>query len=247
MQGENNIITVGLPVYASPIAWLAMESLCRQKTTCDWELIIYEDEEQANGIDFYKQYSERLALVNCVSVHYKYEPERTSLSKKWCQISNIANEKSVGIILQASDCYSEPNRIQTSFNKMTEGYDWLHSARGIFFYIQKNKTIEFNIGDFQTGLNMCMNKSLVQKIQPEDKWSSVDHWLITNLLKIKPDLKTYLWEGDAFLHGLDTDGFNRISLKRRDNYLEPKPPFVSTHITADRCVPEEIYKRLIAW
>ena len=56
MQGSNDIITVGLPVYASPIVWLAMEGLCRQKNTCKWELIIYEDEEQALGIRFYKQY-----------------------------------------------------------------------------------------------------------------------------------------------------------------------------------------------
>lgn len=240
------MITVGLPVYASPIVWLAMESLCRQKTTCDWELIVYEDEDQAMGIEFYKQYSERLALVNCKAVIYKYSKDRLALSKKWCEMSNMAHEKSNGIILQAADCYSEPNRIQTAYDKMSAGYDWVHSASGIFMFIQTKQTIEFNkTRGTTTGLNMCMSKSLVQQIPPEDKWSGVDYWLITNLLKVKPNLKTYLCEDDDYLNGIDTDGFNRISMLRRDNYNNPIPPFFKTNIKASDCLPLEVYEKLI--
>ena len=247
MQGGNDIITVGIPIYASPIVWLAMEGLCRQKNTCKWELIIYEDEEQALGIRFYKQYLKRLSKVNCVSFHYKYSKERTALSKKWCVISQLANEKSIGIILQAADCFSEPNRIQTSFDKMSEGIDWMHSAKGIFYYIQRNKTIEFNIGNLRTGLNMCMNTELVRQIPIEEKWSSIDNWLLENILKLKPNLKIFTLENNDYLNGIDTDGFNRISLKRKENYSRPKPPFKRTFITADRCLPIEIYQKLRTW
>src|SRR3990172_13426350 len=113
------MITAALPVYASEIAWLAMESLCRQKTNVKWELIIYEDEQYPLGENFYRQYQSRLHDVGCNTLLYKYSPERIPLSYKWREISLMANKSSLGILLQAADNYSEPNRIQMAHEKLS--------------------------------------------------------------------------------------------------------------------------------
>ena len=242
------IITVALPVYASPIAWLAMEGLCRQKTTCQWELIIYEDSECSNGEpigrEFFHEYDHRIKQAGCTKIMYKYSKDRISLSRKWCEISHMADANSVGIILQATDCYSEPNRVQSSFDKMNEGYDWLHSAKGIFYYIQKKQTMLFDMGVVPTGLNMCMSTKLVRQLHPEDYWSSVDHWLITSLTKLKPNLKQFVFENDDYMKGIDTDGHNRISIKRRQNYILPTAPFYKTDVKIEDCLPEDVVKQI---
>ena len=94
---------------------------------------------------------------------------------------------------------------------------------------------------------MCMNTELVRQIPIEEKWSSIDNWLLENILKLKPNLKIFTLENNDYLNGIDTDGFNRISLKRKENYSRPKPPFKRTFITADRCLPIEIYQKLRTW
>jgi len=56
-------LSVALPVWNSKrIAWLPMESLCRQlKPSCGWELIIFEEVHgEQLGEDFFRAYEERL-------------------------------------------------------------------------------------------------------------------------------------------------------------------------------------------
>ena len=241
------MISVALPVYASEIAWLAMESLCNQKTKCKWELIIYEDEQYPLGIEFYKQYSERLTKANCSYVYYKYSTKRITLSFKWKEISMDSNPHSVGVILQAADNYSEPNRIQTAFDKLSKGFDWLYTPKVIFYQIQSDQTILYDLEDIGIGSDMAISRNLAIQLPIEIKWSSVDTWIFESINKIKPFAKIFQDRSDNWKNGIATDGDNRISLNRKNLFVNPQPPFYITNIKAEDCIPKEYIDKLKLW
>lgn len=243
MQGEK-IVSVCLPVYASPVAWVAMEGLCNQQTDQKWELLVIEDEQYPNGIDFYKKYSERLNKVGCVLVKYKYYEQRISLAEKWIEMFLRTSKNSLGILLQAADNYSEPLRIQNTFHLLDSGYDWSYCPNALFYSFQKRKTILYSLRDSGIGGDMAMSRELAIKIFPEVKHSSIDGWLFDNLKRIKPDLKINQDTTNNWKYGINTDGANRISLNRKKHFSSPQPPFYFTDINIEDYLPEYFYKQL---
>jgi hypothetical protein len=244
------MITVCLPVYASEIAWLAMESLCNQFCQCPWELIIHEDEQYPLGEEFYMSYRNRLRKAGCINIAYEYSKTRTPLSYKWLNMSKQSHPLSIGIILQGADNYSnysEPYRIQRSYDKMKAGYDWIYSPRAVFYQIQKKKTLLYELKKAGIGADMCIATELAVQLPREIKWQSVDSWIHSSLLIIKPDLKVYEDETNSHLDGIATDGNNRISKGRRELFDNPKPPFYETNIKASDCIPLDMILKLNKW
>lgn len=234
------MLTVGLPNYANDIAWLAMESLCRQVCTCEWELIIYEDSDKPLGNEFFSSYSERLKAVGCTRQVYINIPGRISLSRKWTEIWSIANKDSLGLMLQASDCYSEPRRIQKTFDALNTGCDWVQSPQGMFYHVKTGKTMMFTQNG-ETGLNMAIAGKHLDNIEVKDLYSGVDYWLFSSIKnpEIFNDFSV------DWANGIDTDGYNRISLTRAKMYKNPKPPFCITHSSINSTgLPVEIIYRL---
>ena len=236
------MITIALPVYASPIAWLAMESLCNQVTDVAWELIIYEDEEQPNGKDFYKSYSKNLVRAGCTRMLYLYSKRRIPLSFKWKEMAEKANDKSIGVLLQGADNYSEPLRIRKAHEILSQGYDWIYTPTSLFYHIHKKKYILYESKDIGIGADMAIKKELAQQLPDEVKWSSVDSWIFNNLKKIKPDAKIFQDLSENWRNGLATDGENRISLQRKKMFDNPVYPFYFTEIKSN--LPIEIWNKL---
>jgi hypothetical protein len=240
---KNAKITVGLPNYAMDIAWLAMESLCRQKTGIDWELLIFEDSDQPLGLKFFNDYQPRLEDAGCVKIMYRYDEKRIALNKKWLWMGENASESSLGLVLQASDCYSEPVRIQTAFDCFRAGASWVHSKQGCFYNILTGQMMKYVFQGF-TGINIALSiEALRQMPQGCDKWSSVDWWLWQNM----PDSEflVYLDESENWKGGVNTDGFNHISKGRAKHYGDPQPPFVHTYLDIYALLPGEVCDRLL--
>lgn len=252
LNSRKPVITIGLPTYNSKIVWLAIESLCNQQTNIDWELIICEDEIGANGEYYYNQWRDRLKESGCVRFKYVEVSEKTTtsdrmaLSLKWRVIVANSSASSLGLLLQASDCYSEPHRIQTAYDKFTAGYDWINSRYGIFYHIYEKKTILFDMNTVETytGLNMAMGMDIARQLPNEIKFSSIDHWLFTSMMKIKPAYNVYIDLSNNWKRGVDTDGENIISVRRKNNYAETKPPFLRTDIKINDCLPKDVLKLL---
>lgn len=233
------MITVGLPNFCSPIAWLAMESLCRQQTTAEWELIIYEDHCQT---DFTKYY-DRLKAAGCVRIIHEFSNERIPLTKKWTWMGDNSHRDSIGLILQASDCYSEPHRIETAHEAFTNGYDWVQTNTGYFYNILTGQVMLFD-GGKPTGLNMAISMEQLRSFSKDvEKWSGVDYWLFTSM----KDPKVYIDTSLNWTSGVDTDGYNRISLARRENYDSPKPPFYPASIDIKTILPADVIESLSAF
>lgn len=233
------MLSVGLPNHASEIGWLAMESLCRQKTTCKWELIVYEDSDiYLGGKDFYESYRDRLKKAGCVDIKYEYRFLRIPLSLKWLEMAQIASPESIGLILQASDCYSEPNRIQTTYEALKHGFNWIQSTCGYFYNFKTKQFMLFNSPN-GSGLNMAIGMNELKEIESKELWSGVDYWLKNSIKCLKP----YFDISDNWMNGIDTDGHNRISLDRKKKYNNPKPPFFKADVNIREILPEEICDR----
>lgn len=234
------MISVCLPVYASPIVWLAMESLCNQKTNCKWELVVEEDEQYPMGEKFYCSYLLRLVKAGCIDIKYKYSEKRISLAEKWRSMAKDCNRNSIGILLQGADNYSSTNRIEKAAELFHNGADWIYSNKVIFYHVKKNKTLLYYCPGIGIGSDMGMRTELARQLPKEIKWSSVDTWLLNSLKQIKSDLEIVEYTFKDCPTGIATDGANRISLNRHKMFDNPVPPFYQTRYKLSDCLPKEI-------
>lgn len=234
------MITVALPNYASDIAWLAMESLTRQQTDCEWELIVYEDSDRPLGKDFFLSYFDRLKKVGCKRIEYFYSSERVPLNKKWITMAEASDKDSLGIMLQGSDDYSFSKRIKMTWIAFRMFADWLDFKSAYFYNIRTKKMMYFEAPEDLTGVNIAISKkAMLQMPKDEDKWQGVDSWLFKNM----PEGFNHIQISEP-VDGVFTDGFNRISLSRRKIYTNPTPPFYKTNKRLDELIPQEIIELL---
>lgn len=216
---------------AGGIGWLALESLCAQKTEIKWELIICEEEKTLNtkgnfmGEKKIKLYEDRLKAAGCVRVRYlPVLSRKISLSRKW---KVIAAESSTKIfMLQAADCYSHPQRIQKTFEAFAAGHDWYMNTKGLFYHLTNKKTILYDHKGttHPTALNMAIATELIRNLPEHDLSFAVDFWIYT---KSKP--KNPFKDGTLYPDGVDTHGANNIS-KRELAFSAPTPPWYPTNI-----------------
>jgi len=235
-------ISVAMPLWkAKPIVWLAIESLCRQENAPEWELLIAEEQVgEFVGKEFVDSYRERLESANCKRIVYIPLDEWVSLSQKWYILSQKLSDSSIGVLLQAADCYSFKSRIRYSHKMMSEGYDWIHAEKGYFYDINMKLWRLYNVKGCPTGLNMGIHKKLVKKMpKVSNQKRKVDNWLKGQLCP----QKTGKIDPGASLDGFDTNGRNTIS-KSRKKMFETRPDIYNHTKYNGELVPLDIMKRL---
>jgi len=242
------LLSVALPMYsAQSIAWLAMESLCRQECDFEWELLIAE--ETYPGSNFFGfanvvSYKERLEKAGCKRISYIPLNSKITLAQKWYLLSKEVSETSFGMLLQAADCYSPRLRLQISYNGFSLGNDWVQCRRGYFYNIPNKAWAMFDADTtlfyHPCSLNMGIAKKLLHKIYPETRInSSIDSWLY----KFTNPQSVYYVSPSLFEDGIDSDGCNNISKNRENLIIGLQPPFVETGYRGQN-VDKDIMARL---
>jgi hypothetical protein len=252
--------TVLLPLFeAEPIAWLALESLCRQKTNHKWELIVAEEQRKRNtcGREYIEDFLPRLKKAGMVRFEYIGLHRRISLGEKWRMMAWLVSPSSKVSLLQAADCYSEPHRITTAVKSVESGFDWVHSPKGVFYHIGLDKAVLYEAATIKnkkrlcTHLNMALRSDLLRLIHHKEVHRGVDGYLYRELdhvkrKKEKKPIKVFTDSSSNWKKGVDTHGFNNISIKRGNKFERVVTPFVNTNLTIDKVVPKEISARLKA-
>lgn len=232
-------MTVGLPVYDSKdIAWLVMESLCRQRTYEPWELIVCEEEHEGQmGKDFFTSYSDRLKEVNCFEIKYLMPEQKITVSEKWAHIAQAGSENSKMFILCGTDNYYHDGMIQMAANAYRKGHDWLATNKGFFYNFASRKLVLYD-RDWVTGLEMAVSMKLAKKIPFEKREKIIDAWVYRKTQPKKPLLIT------REIKTLCTHGFGHIS-KNRGNMIDVlKKPFYETDKKLEDIIPNDIVKRV---
>jgi hypothetical protein len=239
------MITVALPIYNSQkIAWIALESLCRQKVSVEWELLIAEEDVNAVGVEMVAEYVDRLKAAGCVSLKYFSLDYKRPLPQKWKYLAERRSKESTVFLLQAADDFSEPNRLQTSYNEVAlNGFDWCQNKNGFFYNISTGQCMEYDatLFSYPTGLNMACAAHLLDRLQESWLDRGIDRWFYqsTSPNKVK-------WIDNSVAGGVYTDGLNNISISRKKNYSNPSAPFKETQLTVEDVLPADIIEKLYA-
>lgn len=219
-------ITVGLPLYGSHWAWIALESLCRQQCTCEWELIVCEEQTHNKfGIEKLQPFNAQLKNAGCVRMKYVPIPTWINLGRKWIEIAKNAHADSKMLLLQASDDYSHPYRIQTSFNAMREGADLFWQNKAVFYHLWSRKFLLYR-NDTPTilGVNIGLRTEFVRNAEIREKARQSFDFLLYLEIKKQKENAIENTNDDHWDKGLFTDGYNRLSpLRRIHAYTEINP------------------------
>jgi len=245
-------LTVALPVFNSKnIVWLAMESLCRQKSVnFEWELVICEENDaNAAGRDFFFSYMTRLKAVNCQIINYIPIKSWIPLSQKWGMIGKASSKTSVIFMLQAADCFSHPARLRRTFDALIhKQFDWYQCPRGFFYHIFTEKVIIYDhktygqISQKLTALNMATLTEHARRLPVSDKKKGVDGWFLSTIRSPR----MYVDRNHSWKMGMDTQGLNNISKKRARYFDTTVAPFISTSWKLANIVPPDIVEMILA-
>ena len=101
-------LTVGLK--SGELAWLALESLIRQKTNFKWELLIAEQSNRSQ-IDLYKSYIPKLKKANCVQIRVipVIKASQKTFEQHQCSTSKV-------LVIHNHDTFSHSTRLQESLD-----------------------------------------------------------------------------------------------------------------------------------
>lgn len=239
--------TVALPIYNSHrIAWLCLESLCRQiRPEGSWELIVYEEiHVRQLGEGYIRGYEERLKDAGCERIVYLTSDYKVPLSEKWVEIAKTAN--SDYFCLCAADNYYQPWMLCDIERAITEA-DWCILTRGYFYDFHMDKVILYHYNSV-IGLQMAVRTELIKQFPIEERNKGVDSWVFSKISELKGIGKTsiYMDGTEHFERMLCTNGLNNISKERYKSFVDPHPPFYDTGKTLAEIVPDDIYERLVA-
>jgi hypothetical protein len=245
-----HMVTVALPLFNSGrIAWLALESLCRQVNAPQWELRVCEEQNDLMlGEDGVLAYAERLTKSGCRHISYTPLQEWIPLALKWRLMAKEAGGEV--FVLQAADCYSPPNRLRTSSRLLQEnGAHWVHQQRGLFLDLRANrKAMYVHPSGQPTALNMATLTRLLRNLPEEHVRKGVDRWLFNHAVAQcrNHPLRTVFDPTEDWKHGIDTHGLNNISKKRGAMIMSTRGAFQPTDLRPRDVLPADILERLTA-
>jgi len=224
-------LTVALPVYNSKkIVWLALESLCNQRDVdFDWELILCEEiHDEMLTSSIFDNYINRLQQVNCKKISYILLNKKVNLSKKWQIIGKHIDKYSKIFLLHAADCYSPSYRLFLSYKYIIkENVDWFDINKGYFYSFDNKKIILYDTlsNPALTNLNMAFKSIYAKNIPNTNLFKGIDGFLYKHCQNINKNMKNFSF--DILLDdSLDTDGYNNISIKRKDRFKNICWPFI---------------------
>lgn len=242
------MISVALPVWNSRrIAWLSMESLCRQiKPSDKWELVIFKDGPDILGEEFFRSYEDRLSSVGCSRLNYIYSNARFSLPQKWVRIAKETNTESKAFIMCAADNYYHRWMLQDAENAIQQA-DWCIMPKG-YFYDFSMDLVRFYHYNGIVGLTMVANTSMVRQFEISNLDRGVDGWFSQQMLKIAHDkgelLRCFMDGTEHYKEMLCTNGLNNISTGRIRFLKDVVHPFYETDTKLENIVPADICERL---
>ena len=194
------------------------------------------------GYEGLYSYADRLEFAGCKRIKYLPLKKHTPLSQKWVIIANEAAGQTFALC--ASDDYSSPDRFDISHSKIIDGHDWFDVKKGLFLNLNRFSSTTFIDPTGIKGITMCTKTEIVKNLSGPWPISSVDNWL-----KEKGKISN-LYQHPENLNGLDTDGANKICLKRWTQYPDKEdrvmylPPFHPPEQNYEDILPKTVIQKL---
>ena len=251
------ITSIGMPLYRSRyIAWLGLESLCRQTgVPHPWELLVAE-EQGSNKHKFYglkriMAYEKRLKKVGCCKILYIPFDEWLALSYKWRYLADHTHASSKYFLMQPGDCFSPPARMRTAIDLFQQDKsDWVHGYKRLIYNIKNGQVVLFTSqyvknGEQRTGVDIAVLTELIRQIPMKDRPAIVDSWVFANCREARgrPKFKLSVDRTDNWKFGLGTYGMNNIS-GRNKHFRGGHKFFKKQNRSALNDIPRGIIRKL---
>lgn len=240
------MISVALPAWNSrKIAWLCMESLCRQqKPNDEWELIIFEEKHSGQlGEKYFRSYENRLS---CSRLVYLTSDEKIPLPQKWVTIANETSEESIAYLMCAADNYYHQFMLRDTEAAIREA-DWCIMTKGYFYDFSLDEVCEYNYTGL-VGLHMAAKTDMVKQFEKSSIERGIDGWFSKQMMSVAHDrgllLKCFIDGSDHWQGTVCTNGYNNISLGRGNLLRTYKAPFYQTETKLKDIVPKDVYLRM---
>lgn len=253
-------LSVAMPLFrAKYIGWLAFEGLCRQKDIdFEWELVVAEE---VNDEPFIEEnlgkYEERLKKAGCARMAYIPLEKWVPLSIKYRILANNCSEDSGIFATCAADLFPPPTRLRTQYEVFTKDpeVDWAANGRTIIYDIESEKYYLHDILEDRIqndGSNRAIRMEMARNLPKTNLKKNVDGWVwrsIKNYVKLQnKNFKHYLDASDNWQYGLNVNGLNNISLRRKkkfnDKFIERSPRLKKCPIDINDTIPKDIMDRL---
>lgn len=210
-------LTVGLPMWkAKGIAWLALESLCRQEDVpCEWELLVCEEQnEDSLGGEGLAEYADRLKAAGCARVELLVPPSWEPLGSKWRLMADKASESSEMFLIQDADCYSHPHRLKTAHEMGRRGADWAQSPVHLMFDIDTGRAVVYDqagSAGHATAADMALRTELARNMPHDGPERLVNNWMLNQCRAQKWHVNLILDTSDNWRKSLNVTGHNQIT------------------------------------
>lgn len=248
-------LSVILPMFrAKYIAWLALESLARQRSVdFEWELIIAEEaNDETLGYDEIMKYKERLESCGCVRVRYTGLNKWIPLGKKIALCLDYCDLDSEVYVPTPADYYSAPLRLATTYKAFQENeIDWFKTSRTIYYDIVSGITALHDISGTNRYDCADMARSLEFRkyLAGDGPVRGVDGWFYANYVRIarevfKRELRVFADTSDNWKYAMNTDGLNSISTDRVERMKDGRSCFCSCPVDVRKTIPSDILSRL---
>jgi hypothetical protein len=256
------MISVILPMFrAKHIAWLPLESFCRQKDiNFEWELIIAEETSKKYepfGEKKVHEYQDRLKLVGCSHIKYIGLNNWIPLGKKMSiLIANVSKNSKI-ITSSSADYYSSPMRLTSAYKVFEEvNPDLILITKVIYYNIADGKVILFNSNGRKRKDDVpgkSMRTSLLKKVFPKpnkiNRSTGIDGFIFKSSKNYRRkqgrNLKIHFDKSNSWKYCFNTNGINNIS-SRSHCFENVRFPFRHCPVDLKKTIPPEILKRLVS-
>ncbi|MBA7678489.1 hypothetical protein ES703_86765 [subsurface metagenome] len=207
------------------IAWLQLESLCRQRgVTFQWELIVAEElGDETFGEAQVNRYQKRLQEVGCTRIDYTPLETWITLGAKWKLLIERSSPSSILFFLQGADSYSAPQRLHTLYtlyNDHPTG-DWFIPFTGIDYDLSSGKALYrdpanlkiLNKADIHgNAASSSLLRDAAMLFKTETMVSLVDGKIWAYCKSVRPQgMKVIRDSTDMWKYGFSLNGFGNIS------------------------------------
>lgn len=240
------------------IAWLQLESLCRQNPVdFEWELLIAEElHDETFGEALVRSYQTRLESRSCTRLQYTPVRKWITLGAKWKMLIQQTSPSSTLFFPSAADIYSAPQRLSRLYSLHLDhpDGDWFIPATAIDYDILTRRAVVRDIDQMRTlkkpdvaGLAAAglILREAAELFKVEQMITLVDSkiWAYSKLARPK-GIKIIRDHSDMWRYGINVNGLGNISDRTDVFSLKIGLPWVPyTNDLADT-IPKDVLLRL---
>jgi len=243
--------SVRMPLFrAKYIAWLALESLCRQQgIDFEWELVCAEEQDDPEmfGQDAAMHYADRLKQVGCVKITYVPVENWIPLADKMVLLINNCSEESKVVMFQSADYYSSPFILRDQHKAFQDPkIDWFTCRPRTIFYEIGSGIAKMALNGTK-GSGRGVKLSVARQVQDGGGRRRVcDQWFLKSYVRVLGHPLVEHVDHENWKHAFNTDGFNNCTLARTGWIRDGHNKWRDVPFDWKANIPSEILDRVAA-